>query len=379
MRYSMLPLKNLLRLDIDEVPIVATESYRIAGVYGFGRGLFPREAITGAQTKYVTLNRLREGQIVVSRLKAFEGAIALVPPEFDGWFVSQEFPTFTAVKGAEPAYLGYVCQWPDFWAMLRSVSKGVGARRERVHSDELLSIRVPFPEAREQRRIIAKLDAASTLASRIKSLSSKTERIARALRAVLLGTSGPRKPVSEILSPIDLHEPVEADNEYTLLGVRWYGEGLFVRERKLGYEIAAARLRPLSAGDFVYNRLFAWKGSFALVGAEHRGAYVSNEFPLFEIDKTQALPEYLLAYFRIPATWTEAFARSTGGTPTSRNRLKEEQFLSMQVPVPTLDEQRKVVSRMRALDDILDRRRHQGAILRALIPSLLNRAFAGEL
>lgn len=58
------------------------------GVYGFGRGLFERGPIDGGETSYKSLNRLHANMFVVSRLKAFEGALTIVPDGFNGWFLS---------------------------------------------------------------------------------------------------------------------------------------------------------------------------------------------------------------------------------------------------------------------------------------------------
>lgn len=50
---------------------------------------------------------------------------------------------------------------------------------------------------------------------------------------------------------------LEDDKEYKLLGVKWYGQGMFLREIKKGREIKADKLYQVKEGDFVYNRLFA--------------------------------------------------------------------------------------------------------------------------
>ena len=42
----------------------------------------------------MSLRRVKEGQFIYSRLFAFEGAYGMVTKEFDGAFVSQEYPTF---------------------------------------------------------------------------------------------------------------------------------------------------------------------------------------------------------------------------------------------------------------------------------------------
>src|SRR5207249_8193310 len=101
--------------------------------------------------------------------------------------------------------------------------------------------------------------------------------------------------------------------------------------------------------DFVYNRLFAWKGSFAVATEANAGCYVSNEFPCFAIDQDRADAKFLWRYFSRASPWEEALGLSAGGTPTSRNRLKEEKFLSMEIPIPPLPQQRRIVARIEEL------------------------------
>lgn len=134
-------------------------------MYSFGRGVFRRHETVGADTQYRTLYRLRESQLVVSRLKAFEGAVALVTAEDSGALVSQEFPTFDiAANRALPAFVGWLCRWPRFWDLLAMESRGVGARRERIQPTQLLRIRIPLPTVTEQVRLVGILDSIAQLA-----------------------------------------------------------------------------------------------------------------------------------------------------------------------------------------------------------------------
>lgn len=131
-------------LDVDAVDVEPGPEYSIAGVYSFGRGLFARGPITATDTSYKKLHRLHEGQLVMSRLKAFEGAVAVVPREFDGWFLSPEFPTFTCVDSElDSTYLSHICGWASFWQTLAAQSTGIGARRERVHASAMLALELP--------------------------------------------------------------------------------------------------------------------------------------------------------------------------------------------------------------------------------------------
>jgi type I restriction enzyme S subunit len=159
----------------------------------------------------------------------------------------------------------------------------------------------------------------------------------------------PLVPLREIMVQVSRPEAVDATATYRMLGARWYAFGLFIKDKLTGAEIQAAKVYRVVSGDFVYNRLFAWKGSFAVAGDEADGCFVSNEFPCFTVNKERVCPNFLKWYFSREAAWNEALGLSTGGTPTSRNRLKESVFLQMLIPLPSMAEQQKMVEYLDAL------------------------------
>ena len=131
--------------------------------------------------------------------------------------------------------------------------------------------------------------------------------------------------------------------------MRWYGHGLFVKEVKPGHAIRAPKVYRIQQGDFVYNRLFAWKGSFAIAASDSDGCYVSNEFPCFAVDQEALDSGFLKWWFARESAWLQALGLSFGATPTSRNRLKRESLLGMAIPLPPLPEQRRIVARIEEL------------------------------
>jgi len=159
----------------------------------------------------------------------------------------------------------------------------------------------------------------------------------------------PRARLGDLLKQVWREEIVNASNIYRILGARWYAQGLFIKDTKSGHEIRAERVYRVHQGDFVYNRLFAWKGSFALANTDDHLCCVSNEFPCFEIDATRIDPRFLWCYFSRGNVWKKALGLSVGGTPTSRNRLNESRFLGLEIPLPPLPEQRRVVARIEEL------------------------------
>lgn len=152
----------------------------------------------------------------------------------------------------------------------------------------------------------------------------------------------PMVPLGEVLTPIIRPEIIDPSKTYRILGAHWYAKGLYVKDTRLGSQIRADKVYKVKQGDFVYNRLFAWKGSFAVATQDDHGCYVSNEFPCFTINTKHLDPRYLLRYFSRNAVWEEALGLSSGGTPTSRNRLKEGKLLAMFIPLPSVLEQKRI-------------------------------------
>lgn len=155
--------------------------------------------------------------------------------------------------------------------------------------------------------------------------------------------------VGEILTQIDRFEPVNDGNEYRLLGVRLDGAGPFLRETVSSTETSANRLNRVKVGDFIYSRLFAWRGAFGVIPEKLDGCFVSNEFPIFRINEKFIDSGFINYWFRLPAVWKQVEDDCSGSTPLTRNRFKEQFFFELQIPTPPLDEQQTIVSRLDAV------------------------------
>ena len=155
--------------------------------------------------------------------------------------------------------------------------------------------------------------------------------------------------ISQILSQVQNTVLVNPSERYKLLGLRLEGRGLFIREDKKGIEISATKLNKVRKGDFVYSRLFAWKGAFDYVREGFDDCYVSNEFPTFEINKNLVNIDYLFFYFNQKKVWKEVEQHCIGVTKASRNRFKEKFFLSMVIDLPNLQEQERIISKLNAI------------------------------
>jgi type I restriction enzyme S subunit len=134
-------------------------------------------------------------------------------------------------------------------------------------------------------------------------------------------------------------ETLDPDVEYKLLGVRLEGNGAFLRETKRGGAISAKSLCRVMHGDFIYSRLFAWRGAFSIIPLGLDKCYVSNEFPVFRTTSEDIDLRYIQWWFKNPNVWSVVEKDCVGSTPLSRNRFKEDFFLNLQIPLPSKEEQ----------------------------------------
>ena len=160
--------------------------------------------------------------------------------------------------------------------------------------------------------------------------------------------------VGEIVKPVTERHRVEPEREYNLAGVKWYGEGVFHRESTEGASLSTTYLTPVVPGAFIYNRLFAWKASFAIVPKSFTDHFVSSEFPQFHVRTERVLPEFLYLYFLTERVLRAVITASTGSAAVSRNRLKEEEFLLFRIPLPPLQEQESIVAQWRDAQAVVE-------------------------
>lgn len=152
-------LGEVMQLSDTAQPSSELREVNLAGVYSFARGLFKRGPMSPADTSYKTYNRLVTDDFVISQPKAWEGAIARVTPEFDGWYLSPVFPTFRANKDKlDTKFLEWFCKREPVWTELQFKSRGIGARRETVAPEQFLTVEIPLPPLAEQRRIVARIE-----------------------------------------------------------------------------------------------------------------------------------------------------------------------------------------------------------------------------
>ncbi|MGB0497968.1 MAG: restriction endonuclease subunit S [Rubricella sp.] len=179
--------------------------------------------------------------------------------------------------------------------------------------------------------------------------------------------------ISDFLTKSESWVPVEPDGQYKQITARLWGKGLTLRGEVPGSAIAAARQYCAKAGQFLLSRIDARHGAYGIVPEELDGALVSNDFPCFDIDVSKVMPRYFEWYSRTPE-FIDLCRRASEGS-TNRVRMKEDKFLSMMVPRPSLDEQRRIVEKLDRVAGLVDERRNAIEAAERETQALLLKAF----
>jgi type I restriction enzyme S subunit len=153
--------------------------------------------------------------------------------------------------------------------------------------------------------------------------------------------------LSEIAKPVARSIPVVPGRSYRTIGVRWWGEGAYERETIDGSRTAAKTLSLVRQGDLIINKIWVRHGSTAIASGTVDGCSASGEFPTFELNLEKVIPDWIHWQTKTRDFWAKCDALSRG--TSGKNRIKPELFLTVQVPLPPVPEQRRVVGRIEDL------------------------------
>jgi len=376
--WPRVPLGNIVSHRKEFIQICETEQYKRCRVQLGARGIILRDQIMGCDIKTKKQQVCHSGEFLVAEIDAKVGGFGIVPESLEGAIVSSHYFLYTINNGRiNKSFLAYYIKTPAFQEQINAQGS---TNYSAIRSHQVLEYEIPLPDRKEQNRIVAKLDALSARIDEARECSRQIEQEAIALcRSVIHSAEASEKvELSRLLKLRSPDVEVEPHLTYEFAGVYSFGRGVFKGPVKTGMEFSYPRLTRLREGDFVYPKLMAWEGALGVVPPDCDSLVVSTEFPVFEINTELMLPEVLDIYFRSPDIWPLLSGTSTG-TNVRRRRLKPADFLKFRMPLPSRTVQfqlREIVKRTSAMHENVATMITQ---LDAMLPSILDKAFKGEL
>lgn len=377
-------VSDVLRLERRHVGVEPSERYDEIGVRSFGRGIFHKEPVDGITLGSKRVFRVEPGDLVISNVFGWEGAIAVASESEAGKIGSHRFMTFVPVDGRiETSWAAWFFRSEPGLALIRKASPGSAGRNKTLAVKRFEDLVIPLPPIDQQVRDAAYLDDLSTRASATSGVLSQQGAASaiEALPSLIDGVIGRHATgrarvgdlvelVSDIVhpgdSPGDAEEFVGLQHVESHTGRRLGSDGIdAMKGRKF-------RFRP---GDLVYGYLRPYLNKVWV--ADRHGLCSVDQYVLRPRLTTN--PELLAHILRGRAVLDRAIELTHS---LQLPRLRSGLLMSLEVPVTLEGQATDLAGRLDRLRDLgvelVARRELQRRTADALIPAALNRVFGSE-
>lgn len=390
-------LSDLIRLERRPVEVIANQEYQEIGVYCFGRGVFHKQPRSGLEVGDKNLYQLRAGDLILQVTFAWEGAIALCSAEEDGLYGSTRYPTFRVDEERcyPPFLLRYLCT-RDGLAQINKICPGSAGRNRVLSIKRIPEVTIPLPPLPEQRRIVARIEALATKIEEAHDLRGQTIEEVEALRSSAISKlSGLKRWKTKAVREIVGEHALCNGKSVKSFGERSEVRCLVLSSMRNGrinlQDNKAVPLTSEQAMPFLVRRrdVFVMRGNGSkhlcgqagLAEGEGKNVIFPDLFIRVSLPESEILAEYFVAI------WNSGDVRSViaekAKTTSGIWKVNQGHIASTLIPVPPLSEQRRIVAYLDGVQAKVDALKklqvETGSELAALLPSILDKAFKGEL
>jgi type I restriction enzyme S subunit len=360
----------------------------IVSKIGFNEGKIELRADGKTKTGMILA---RPGDLVISGINATKGAIAIYP-ETARKPIAATIHYGAYIPNKERVNIQYL-----WWFLRSSAFRDIvqhhipGGIKTELKAKRLLAVPVPLPSLKEQQRILTRIESLTAQITKAKRLRKEASNEAKALWLSTLHKLFER--YSENLGVLNDYAtfitdgthvtPMYVDNGIPFVTVR------NITNRKLSFsnikyisreqhEIYCKRVKP-EYGDVLYTKDGATLGIPCFIDTDREFSFFVSVAIIKP--KPDLLDGKFLAYFLdSPQVFEQVTHTKTGAVLP---HIVIRAIKAIKLPVPPLDEQRRIVAYLDGLQAKVNALRglqsQSQEELDALLPSVLDRAFKGEL
>ncbi len=159
--FDMVTLQSVLIPRKEVVAVAPQTEYNQITVKMQHKGVVLRGTVLGAEVGSVQL-RAKEGDFIISKIDARNGAMGIVPKSLDNAIVTNDFPLFSFSSDCLPKYFEFVSNTDYFDQKCIQSSEGT-TNRVRLKMDRFANIGIPLPPLSEQKRVVEILEKIDAL------------------------------------------------------------------------------------------------------------------------------------------------------------------------------------------------------------------------
>jgi len=387
--HKMVPLGNLIHQRTEFIRISDLETYKRVRVQLHAKGMVLRDVVAGAEIKTKKQQECRAGDFLVAEIDAKVGGFGIVPDDLDGAIVSSHYFLFqTADAVLDKRFLEFFIRTPAFMEQVRAQGSTNYAA---IRPGDVLNYVIPLPPLDEQRRIVARIQA---LAAKIEEARSLRHQAAEQTEALQLRVAHDLFPEA---SDGKVGDWIKFQTGYTFKS-EWFSEAgvRLARNANIGHggldwsntvrlpESRRAEFArfELQQGDILITLdrpIISTGVKVARVRKEDLPCLLLQRVARAQFQSNSVLPEYFFRWLVSPHFIHAIDPGRSNGVP----HISHKDIEMIPFAVPPLSEQRRIVAALDALQRELDALKRlqaeTAAELDALLPSILDKAFKGEL
>lgn len=163
------------------------------------------------------------------------------------------------------------------------------------------------------------------------------------------------------------------DLEYTSIGLRSFGKGIFHYEAKTGDRLGSLRFFEVRPERLVVSNIKGWEGAIAVSADSDAGCIASNRF-LSYAPVENCVDVGWARWFFLSEPGIELIQRASPGSADRNRTLAIDRFEALEIPLPPLDEQRRVAARLSGVAGVAERvgiLRGKAGVLAAALPGAI--------
>jgi len=383
--WPTIPLSNVIRQRKEFIRIDDMQTYKRPRVQLHAKGIIERDTVTGAEIKTKTQQVCRTGEFLVAEIDAKVGGFGVVPDSLDGSLVSSHYFLFQIDETQlDRQFLDFYSRTPAF---RDQVAAQGSTNYAAIRPGHVLGYTIPLPAVTEQRRIVARIEQLATQIEEARRLRHQATEETEALMASASDVAfKPQKGWMEARVADFCETPQYGYTESATtepVGPRFL-RITDIQNGRVNWDTVPFCQCPnpeaylLKANDIVFARTGATTGKSFLIRDCPEAVFASYLIRL----RVQQLvtPEYLYRYFQTPSYWAQITGEKKG---TGQPNVNGKKLANIRVPVPPPAEQRRLVGYLDGLAGPVARlarlQTETAAALDALLPSLLDKAFQGDL
>jgi type I restriction enzyme S subunit len=369
----------------DFVRIDDLSTYKRCRVQLHVKGIVLRDLVAGSELKTKEQQICRSGDFLVAEIDAKVGGYGIVPDELAGAIVSSHYFLFDVDRTRlDRNFLGYFIKTPDFFDQ---VSARGTTNYAAIRPSHVLEYQTPLPPLTEQQRIVTKIEKMVTKIEEAHRLCHETTQELPALFASASRVAFKPKPhwsearVGDFCEMPQYGYTESATTEP--VGPRFL-RITDIQNGRVNWDnvpyCSCPNPRPyfLKENDILFARTGATTGKSFLIRDCPEAVFASYLIRLRV--RSTVTPEYLYQYFQSPSYWIPVIEEKNG---TGQPNVNGKKLANIRVPIPPLEEQRRIVEYLGGLTDKLEvlsgLQVNTTSELEALLPSILDKAFKGEL